>query len=65
MMCISEAYLDSCFLDDDSRLNLPGYNLVRSDNLNSTTKGSVCIYFKKSLAVRSLGVSFIRGFYSK
>ena len=49
-MFISEAYLDSNFPDDDSRLNLPGYNLVTADNPNNAKRGGVCVYFKESLA---------------
>lgn len=38
MICISKTYLYSSFLDDDSRLNLPGYNVVRAVNPNNTKK---------------------------
>ena len=31
IICLSEAYLDSNILPDDSNLEFPGYNLVRSD----------------------------------
>ena len=31
-MCLSETYLDSNILPDDSNLEIPGYNLVRSDH---------------------------------
>ena len=51
MMWIFETYLDSRFPDDDSRLNLPGYNLVGGDNRNNTKRGGVDLYFKESLAV--------------
>ena len=38
MIYISKTYLYSSFLDDDSRLNLPGYNVVRAVNPNNTKK---------------------------
>ena len=51
MIWISETYLDSSFPNDDPRLNLPGYNVVRADNPNNAKRGSVCVYFEESLAV--------------
>ena len=49
MMSISETYLDSHFPDNDSRLNVPGYNLVRTYNPNNTKRNSVCVNFVRSL----------------
>ena len=53
MMCIFETYVDSSPPDDDPRLNLPGYNLVRADNPNST-KRRWCLFtlLSHSLFVR-------------
>ena len=31
IICLSETYLDSYILPDDSNLEIPGYNFVRSD----------------------------------
>ena len=31
IICLSETYLDSSILHDDGNLEIPGYNLVRSD----------------------------------
>ena len=33
IICLSETYLDSNILHDDSNLEIPGYNVVRSDVL--------------------------------
>ena len=54
MICISKTYLDPCFPNGDPRLNLPGYNVVWADNPNNDKRGGVCIYFKESLALRSV-----------
>ena len=68
---IYETYLDSRFPDDDPRLNLPGYSLVRLDNSNNTKRGSVCVYFMDSLALTFgnipllKGMPFIKGFYRR
>ena len=52
IMYISETYLKSSFPDEDRRLHLPGYIVVRADNPNITKRGSVCVYFKELLVVR-------------
>ena len=49
IICISETFLDSSYSNDDVRLALNGYNLIRSDNINNTKRGGVCIYFKEHL----------------
>ena len=43
-----------CFSDDDPRLNSTGNILVRADNLSNNKKSNVGIYFKESVAVRSV-----------
>lgn len=50
MMFINETYLDLHFPDDDPRLTLPGYNLVRPGNSNNTKRSGAFAYFKESLA---------------
>ena len=59
MICISETYLDSSFPNDDPILNLPGYNVVRTDNPNNVKRGGVCVYFKESLSVGSVTSLYI------
>ena len=60
MICISETYLDSSFPNDDPRLNLPGYNVVRTDNPNNVKRGGVWVYFKESLSVGSVTSLYIK-----
>ena len=66
MICISETFrdilrhLDFSFSNDDPRLNLPGYNVVRADNPNNIKRDGVCVYFKESLVVRSVTSLYLK-----
>ena len=55
-ICLSETYLDSSV--SDSFLKIDGYNLVRSDHPNDNKRGGVCIYYKESLSVRVMNLSY-------
>ena len=55
-ICLSETYLDSSV--SDSLLKIDGYNLVRADHPNDTKRGGVCIYYKESLPVRVINLSY-------
>ena len=46
---LSETFLDSSLSDDDPRLSLKGYSLIRSDHPNNIKQGGVCIYYKNHL----------------
>ena len=35
------------------------YNLIRADHLDNIKRGNVCLYFKKSLALRKTELSHI------
>ena len=52
MICLYETYLDSAYADDDTRLNLKDFTLIRADNPRNCKRGGVSIYFKEHLAVR-------------
>ena len=52
MICLSETYLDSSCADDDTRLNLKDFTLIRAGNPHNCKRGGVSIYFKIHLAVR-------------
>ena len=52
--CICETYFDSIFSSDNNNLNISGYNLIRADHPSNSKRGSVCIYYKESLAVQTL-----------
>ena len=51
IVCLSETFLDSSIPNDDHRINIAGYSLLRADHPSNTKKGSVCIYYKDFLPV--------------
>ena len=56
-ICLSEKYLDSSI--PDSLLNIEGYNVVRADHPDNIKRGGVCIYYKESLPIRVISLSYI------
>ena len=52
-ICLSETYSVH-----DSLLKIDGYNLVRVAHPNDTKRGGVCIYYKESLPVRVINLSY-------
>ena len=59
IICLCETYLDSNISSDNVNLELPGYNLVRADNLTNTKRGSVCIYYHNSLPLKLIDIQFL------
>ena len=59
IICLSETYLDSSIPPDDDNLELPEYNLVRTDNPTNTKRGSVCIYYHNSLPLKVIDIQFL------
>ena len=49
LLCVSETFLDSSISNDDNRINIAGYSLLRADHRSNTKKGGVCIYYKNFL----------------
>ena len=56
-ICLSETYLDSS--TPDSLLEIDGYILVRADHPNNIKRGGICIYYKESLPVWVLSLSYL------
>ena len=56
IICLSETYLNSETPPNDTRLELPGYNLFRSDHPSSNKRGGVCVYYKSTLPLRILNI---------
>ena len=54
-----ETYLDSNTLPDDSNLEIPGYNLVRSGHPSNKKRGGVCIYYKSYLLLRIININYL------
>ena len=56
---LSETYLNSSNSSDDETLEIPGYNLVRSDHPLNSKRGEVCIYYKNYLPLRIISVNYL------
>ena len=46
-----ETFLDSSYSNDDPRLQLSGYCLVRADHPMGTKRAGVCIYYKECMSI--------------
>ena len=51
IICLTETFLDSSVENDDDRISIPGYNLLRADHPSNTKRGGVCIYYKDHLPI--------------
>ena len=49
IVCLSETFLDSSIPNDDKRIDIAGYSLLRADHPSNTKKRGVCIYHKDFL----------------
>ena len=48
---ISETFLNSSIQNNDDRIKIDGYNLIRSDHPSDSKKGGVCIYYKDHVSL--------------
>ena len=46
IFCLIETFLHSSLENDDDRISISGYNLLRTDHPSNTKRGCVCIYYK-------------------
>ena len=60
IICLSETYLDSTIQSDNDNLEIPGYNLVRSDHPSNNKRGGVWIYYKASFPLRVIDICFLQ-----
>ena len=56
---LSETYLDSSIPFDDSNLEIPDYNLIRSGHPCNSKRGDVCIYYKNFLPLSVCDISLL------
>ena len=49
IFCVSESFLDSSISDDDPRLAIQGYTLLRKDFPADSRRGGVCLYYNNHL----------------
>ena len=57
-ICLSKTFLDSS--TPDNLVDIQGYNLVRTDHLDNTKRGGVCIYYKEPLLVRVINLPYFK-----
>ena len=57
IICLSETYLNSETSPNVTPLELPSYNLFRSDHPSNNKRGGVCVYYKSTLPLRILSIS--------
>ena len=59
IICLPETYLDSTIPNDDDKLKIPGYTLIRSDHTSNSKRVGVCIYYKSYLPLRVINVGYL------
>ena len=59
IFCISETYLNSSITEDDSNLQIPGYDLIRSHHPSNSKIGGVAIYYKNFLPLKLIDVNYL------
>ena len=57
LFVFQETYLNSETPSNDTPLELPGYNLFRSDHPSNNKRGGVCIYYKSTLPLKTFYIS--------
>ena len=60
LVCISEIYLDLTTAPGDKNLEIAGYNLLGADHASNYESGGVCVYYKRSLALRFIDVCYLQ-----
>ena len=60
MICLSQSYLEPSISFYDDSLELPGYNLVRSDNPTNIKRGAACTYYHNSLPLKVINIQFLK-----
>ena len=51
IICLTETFFDSSIDNDDDRISIPGYHLLRADHTSNTKRGDVCIYYKDHVPI--------------
>ena len=60
IICISESYLNSETVSNDDNLNIPSYNMVRTDHSSGYRRGGVCVYYKETLPIKMLDIKYLQ-----
>ena len=59
IICLSEIYLDSTAPTADEKLQIPWYNLTRSNHPSNIKPARVCIYYLSSLSLRVIDIGYL------
>ena len=59
IICLSETFLNSSLGREDVRLNIEGYNLIRSDETNGLKTGGVRVFIKNIFPSLEETISFL------
>ena len=59
IICLSKSYLNPEILSSDSNLQIPGYDFARMDYPSNTKRGGVCLYYKCSLPLKVIDISYL------
>ena len=57
---LSETYVNSETSPDDDNLEIPGYNIIRKDQLSNTKRGEVCVYYKNTLPFKIINIKYLQ-----
>ena len=57
IICLLETNLDNSYHSDE--LALPGYSLIRADNLKNIKREGVCIDYQEALPVKVINVNIL------
>ena len=60
VVCISETYLDCTTALDDNNLEIAGYKQFMTEYVSNSKRGGVCVYYKRSLALRLTDVHYLQ-----
>ena len=56
----SETYHNANISNDDDSLEVLGYNLFTADLPSNTKRGDVCICYRNSLPLKTLGIHYLQ-----
>ena len=59
-ICYGKKYFDSSVESDDDDLRINGYKLIQMDHPLNTKTGGVCMYYKESLVVKMINISYLQ-----
>ena len=59
ILCLSESFLDSSILTENSNLKISWHKMVRTDHPNNLKRGGVCAYIRECLLVRNFSNSYL------